>query len=269
MGKSKVDKLTEQEAAVSNFLKEHRTLLKDPELSDTVLETIFVQGAELLKSVSDDMTRMKKTTVDAINSLTEALNKRPRVASKIARREKKYEHYIARFDRMEKAFNELESFVTEVKARRDGEELAPKLDVVQAKRRPVTRYVVGEIPWWKRLLGIHQEAPSEAPRSAREAPVTPSEAEGDNRDYEKYLGYYDQVLIHLESMVRMRAQDGDNYTPEQDQRWKAQWDTAVDNMAWADENMDAIEERNPEIVWDELGDRRRDLETRRTRLGQR
>lgn len=122
--------------------------------------------------------------------------------------------------------------------------------------------------WWKRILGIHQEVPSEAPRSVRESPTTPSPLESDPEDYQKLLDHCEELLVQLEGLFRTRGSHPVAYDIKLDlpERWKETYETLTSKMAWCDRNMDAIEERNAEVAGSGLVARRRNLAARRSEV---
>jgi hypothetical protein len=300
MDKAKVDKVAEQETAVAEFLQENKPLLEDPELGPDAAQKLALQISSLILPVADALTAKLNEATRAADLLAAAIRDPHCSAGKTSKREKEHRRLHAEVERLRALQEQLLDFQVEVEAIRqnirepkevqqeseDSKQLETDFPKVpQAHARKLKPHIMlsrtsNKLPWWKRLLGVHQEESLDTPTlhpgtpvheysllsGPRESPLKPSEAETDRRDYEKFLDFYSQVLTHLENMVRVRAQDAEDYTPEQDQRWKAQWDEQVDNMAWADDNMDAIEDRNAEVARSELVERRENLASRRDEL---
>lgn len=118
--------------------------------------------------------------------------------------------------------------------------------------------------WLKRIAGVHQEAPAPVP--------TP---ESDRADYQTLLEHYEDVLKALEDLCATRgrhpvAYEIDLVLPG---RWEETHETLTNRMAWCDRNMDAIEERAPELkalgyysATEPRWHRRRDLWARRSEV---
>lgn len=122
--------------------------------------------------------------------------------------------------------------------------------------------------WWKRILGIHQEVPSEAPRSVRESPTTLSPPDSDREDYQMLLKHYEVLLRELRNLFRTRDSHPVAYDikPDLPERWKETYETLTSKMAWCDRNMDAIEGRNAEVAASNLVAGRRNLDARRSEV---
>lgn len=250
---SRVDKAVEQEALVLEFIEEHQLFLEEDDLSYSVLCRMYVQGAELLKSLSNDLLQRKDPTIKAVELLVAAIDDPHCSAGTIRKREKEYERLLGEFNGVKVVHDLLEHFVDETKTRLDAayeENGTPKKSAESplVVTDEATPKVLPQLPWWKRLLGVHQEASSEP----RESTLTPSQADSDREDYEKILIWYEQNLEVLEKAVagRQRGEPGD---------WQQVINELRGRMNWCDRNMDAIEQRNAEIAGSGLVTKRRNL----------
>lgn len=275
------------------FIEENKELLEDPETSSDVLGRIYEHGTDIIvafgkayeDAVAEELPLAKRYNEAQTNtSLSpKELQKREvpykRAKEKAAQRYAAFERFKGFMEQVNELyevrreeeqagavrqdFDEDDNHIADLPnaqqmrsiGEEEGRKMAEGMQVELSKHSAAP----GPVPWWKRLLGVHQERPSEAPRSAREAPTTPSPLASDPEDYEKLLTWYEQNLEVLERAVagRQAGEPGE---------WSQVVDELLGRMAWCDRNMDAIEERNAEVASSELAGRRKNLVSRRSEL---
>lgn len=110
--------------------------------------------------------------------------------------------------------------------------------------------------------------PDQPSKDASERQGSLPTPESDSEDYQKLLHHYQQLLEVLEDIYSSRGVHCYAYQVEPDlpRRWAAVYVKLTRKMAWCDRNMDAIEQRNVEFSDSELGNRRKDLRSRRQEL---
>jgi hypothetical protein len=218
-----MDKVANREAQVSQFIED-------------AVHRLNIQFVNLLVLLRNELTDTLNDASKAANLLADAINDPHCSAGEINKREKEHRRLEAKRERLQALQDRLLDFHQEVGCARPSD-----------RARIETRVPV-KIPWWKRLLGVHQEE-FLAPRKYT---LTPSKAESDREDYEKLLTWYEQNLEVLEKAIvgRQRGEPGD---------WQQVIDELRGNMNWCDRNMDAIEQRNVEIAGSGLVTERRDL----------
>lgn len=250
-----MDKVAEQQAIVDEYIEDARSVIEDPEAGHASLSKVGHSGAQLLTSVSEEAVAAINRTTDTVNRM-KAAEKDPHCsAGKVRGLEKKVKQLETEHEAMKALYARLSEFMDEVQARLheyepEQEESKPQAEVPSRPETPK------KLPWWKRLLGVHQ---AQAPEP-RESSVKPFQVQVDREDYEKLLTWYEQNLEVLEKAVagsQRLGEPGD---------WQSVFSELLDNMAWCDRNMDAIEQRNAEIAVNELVSRRKDLAARRDEL---
>jgi hypothetical protein len=231
-----MDKVANREAQVSQFIEENWEVLEDPELGPDAAQRLAIQTVNLLVPLMNEVTDTLNDATKAANLLADAINDPHCSAGEVNEHEKEHRRLGAKRERLQALQDRLLDFHQEVGCARP-----------EDRARIETRVPV-KIPWWKRLLGVHQEESSEP----RESTLTPSQVDSDREDYEKLLTWYEQNLEVLEKAVagRQRGEPGD---------WHQVIDELLGNMNWCDRNMDAIEQRNVEIAGSGLVTERRDL----------
>lgn len=274
---SRVDREAEEllDQQAQTFIEENKELLEDPETSSDVLGRVFEHGTKIIQELGQAYQDAVKEELPLSKRYNEAQIDDSLSPKELQKRELPYKSAKKKSAERLAAFERFKVFTDKVRecqeAKRDQEWVEEQhcertnYEVVQAyedalRDEHAVRSAKGtpkKLPWWKRLLGVHQETSSEA----REWPTTPSQAISEREDYEKLLTWYEQNLEVLERAVagRQSGEPGD---------WKFVIDHLLGRIGWCDRHMDTIEGRNADMAAGELVERREGLASRRAELGE-